>query len=80
MRLEVASTIVSTSDQPVRRIARLARQISDPIERLRYLRGLLRMVRRRRRWNVPSWRPGVMVVSALARVFTGPRLKRRRNS
>jgi hypothetical protein len=62
MRLQIAST----SEQPVRRIARQARQIPDPIERLRFLRGLLRIVSRRRRWDVPSWPPLIMALAALA--------------
>ncbi len=62
MKLE----IVSTSEQPVRQIARQARQIPDPVERLRYLRGLLRMVPRNRRWGTASWPPVVIALAALA--------------
>jgi len=65
MKLE----IVSRSREPVRRIAQQARQISDPVERLRHLRGLLRMVPRNRRWGLPSWPRLLMALAALATII-----------
>jgi hypothetical protein len=68
---ELRLEIVSRSQEPVRRIAKQAGQMADPVERLRYLRGLLRMVPRNHRWGFPrSWPPVMVVLAGLATVAT----------
>ena len=62
--------IVSRNQEPVRRIAKQARQMADQVERLRYLRSLLMMVPRNHRWGVPPWAPLMVVLAGLAALVT----------
>ena len=62
----VKQQIVSRSQEPVRRIAKQARQMADPIERLRYLHGLVMLAPRKRHWDVPWWAPATLALATLA--------------